>query len=55
MKEQDLHIELLADMKKKNIDIALTLDILNRYNAGQFDHYERLYLRECRLWMVSMS
>lgn len=42
MKEQDLHIELLADMKKKNIDIALTLDILNRYNAGQFDHYEKV-------------
>jgi UDP-N-acetylglucosamine pyrophosphorylase len=42
MAEQDLDMALREDMLAKHIDIGLTLDILNRYNIGEFDHFVKI-------------
>jgi hypothetical protein len=42
MTEEDLDPALRGDMIAKHIDIGLTLDILNRYNSGDFDHFAKV-------------
>ncbi len=42
MNQYDLHPALIEDMQNKHIDIALALDILNRYNQGEFDCIEKI-------------
>jgi len=41
MTRSDLHPALVEDMLKKNIDIELALDILDRFNRGEFDNIEK--------------
>jgi len=40
--EEELDPALRKDMIAKHIDIGLTLDILNRYNRGDFDHFVKV-------------
>lgn len=42
LKEQELDQVLRKDMASKHIDIGLTLNILNRYNSGEFDHFTKI-------------
>ena len=39
---QEIHPDLHADMLAKQIDIELALNILDRYNRGEFDHVEKI-------------
>lgn len=39
---QGIHPDLRADMLAKRIDIDLALNILDRYNRGDFDHVEKI-------------
>ncbi|MCL6588392.1 MAG: UTP--glucose-1-phosphate uridylyltransferase [Firmicutes bacterium] len=41
----NLHPDLVEDMKRKGIDIDLTLKILNQFNAGIYDHVEPVKVR----------
>lgn len=40
MKQSDLPTPLLEDMREQQIDVDLTLSILNRYNAGRYDNVQ---------------
>jgi len=42
MTEQDIYPALRDDMIAKHVDIRLTLDILNRYNSGELDHFAKI-------------
>lgn len=42
MTEADLDPALREDLIAKHVDIGLTLDILNRYNSGDFDHFTKV-------------
>lgn len=46
-KNNQLFPEKIAiDMEKKNIDLRLTRNILDKYNAGQYDHIEPVVVSE---------
>jgi len=42
MNKNDLQAALIEDMHNKHIDIDLTLSILNRFNRGELEHYEKI-------------
>lgn len=46
MKSEDLNPSLEEEFTKKNIDRALTMSILNRYNNGEFDHFTPIQVQK---------